>query len=390
MPSLPSRRSHDRYPLRIASAANDILVDDAGRSYVDLFSSHGATWLGHCNPQVTATVAEQLGRIWLTAGIETPVLGEARRLIESHFPGTHRLAQLSSTGMEAVEFAIRVARGVTGRTGIVGFDRSMHGKSTVTAGLAWDNRDGIDLPFVHRLPFLPRCPEGEILAGLERALAGGDVSSVFIEPVQGCGGGHAASPAFHREVARLCTIHGALLVFDEILTGFHRTGPPFVFSELGFVPDIVLVGKSIGNGFPVSGTLVHERFEIRPTMLPGSTFAGSPLAAAAVVGTLRLASTIDVPAKVAAIDATIRRTLQPVADGGVAMRGRGALWVLEIPPAVDIESLVTDIVGAGVAVGVAGRLIRILPAATIEPHNLENACRVIRDALRARSADSGR
>lgn len=390
MPSPPSRRAHPWPPLRIASAANDILVDDTGRTYVDLFSSHGATWLGHCNPQVNAVVAEQLGRVWLTAGIETPVLGEARRLIEGLFPGTHRLAQLSSTGMEAAEFAIRVARGLTGKSGIVGFDRNMHGKSAVTSGLAWDNGDGVDLPFVHRLPFLPRCPEGDVLAALEQSLAGGNVSAVFVEPLQGCGGGHAASPAFHREVARLCATHGALLVFDEILTGFHRTGPPFLFSTVGVLPDIVLVGKSIGNGFPVSGTLLHERFEIRPTMLPGSTFAGSPLAAAAVVGTLRHASDIDVPAKVAAIDATVRRTLEPLVERGIALRGRGALWVLEIPPAIDIESLVTDVVRAGVAVGTAGRLVRVMPAATIEPHNLEAGCRTIHDILRARSAEPGR
>lgn len=370
--------------LRIASASNEIFIDETGRSYVDMFSAHGATWFGHCNPQITATVSEQLARVWLTAGIETPVLGEARRLIESYFPGTHRVAQLSSTGMEAAEFAFRIARGITGRTGIVGFDRNMHGKSIVTSALAWDNGDGIELPFVHRLPFLPASAEAEILAQLDRTLAAGNVSCVCVEPVQGCGGGYAASPEFHREVARLCATHGTMLVFDEILTGFHRTGPPFVFSDLGFVPDIVLVGKSIGNGFPVAGTVVHRRFDISASMLPGSTFAGSALAAAAVVGTLRYAATLGVPEKVAAIDATIRRTLEPLASRGVAVRGRGALWILEIPPAVDFESLVNDIFLAGVAVGATGRLIRIIPAATIDPSILEAACGVIRDAVLAR------
>ncbi|HEY2155728.1 MAG TPA: aminotransferase class III-fold pyridoxal phosphate-dependent enzyme, partial [Isosphaeraceae bacterium] len=133
-------------PLRIARAEGDLLFDEEGRSYIDLFSAHGTTWLGHADRDVADAIARQLGRVWVTGGIETDVAAQARALVEGFFPPTHRLAALYSTGMEAAEFALRVARAATGRNGTVGFARSMHGKSLATAYLGWDDRDDVRPP----------------------------------------------------------------------------------------------------------------------------------------------------------------------------------------------------------------------------------------------------
>ena len=367
--------------LRIVRAANDLLFAADGQRYIDLFSAHGATFLGHCHPGVVAEVAAQLERVWLTGGLDSEVLAQTRAGIESFFPSSYVCAALYSTGMEAAEFALRIARVATGRAGAAGFEHSMHGKSLATAFLGWDNPNGVQLPDFHRLPFVHRASEEQVLGELSRTLLGRTVGAVFVEPLQGSAGGRMASDGFYREVARLCAEHGALLIFDEILTGFYRTGVVFRFEELGIAPDVVLIGKAMGNGFPVSAVVADRRLAIRPQMLPGSTFAGNPLAGAAVSATLAHLRALDVASRVAAIEQRVVHTLGWLRDKEIALRGKGALWVIELPAHVDVEALVVAIYSAGVCVGITGRQIRIMPAATIEPANLERGCAVIAEEL---------
>jgi acetylornithine/succinyldiaminopimelate/putrescine aminotransferase len=366
--------------LRIIRAENDLLFDEAGRSYIDLFSAHGTAWLGHAPHRVAAAVAAQLQAVWNIGGLRFPLFTRACELVDSYFPPSHGLCALYSTGMEAAEFAIRFARAVTGRRGAIGFQRGMHGKSLATSVLTWDNRDGMQVPDFIRLPFVGECGESDILEQLTAELATGMIGAVLVEPLQSSGGGHMASPGFYREVHRLCTAHDALLVFDEILTGFFRTGTLFFFSELGFVPDVVLIGKALGSGFPVAGVVAPRCHPPTAAMLPGSTFAGNPLACAALVATLEELGRRDLPALVAAIEQAIVTILGPLRGGG-ALRGKGALWVLELPAATDTLALVKRIYRQGVCVGYTGRQLRILPAATIAPDRLAQACVIVRDAV---------
>jgi acetylornithine/succinyldiaminopimelate/putrescine aminotransferase len=127
--------------------------------------------------------------------------------------------------------------------------------------------------------------------------------------------------------------------------------------------------------------VVDRRHAIRPEMLAGSTYAGNALAASAVAATLSLMRSLDVPAMVAAIERTIVGTLRRLEGKGIALRGRGALWVLEVPPGWDLAGSIAAIYGHGVCVGYTGRQLRILPAATIEPPHLARACSVIAEAL---------
>jgi acetylornithine/succinyldiaminopimelate/putrescine aminotransferase len=283
--------------------------------------------------------------------------------------------------MEAAEFAIRLARVVTRKNGVVGFEKSMHGKSLATAYLGWDNKDDVFLPYFHRLPFVQSCSEEEILRRLKEVLTGNPVSALFIEPLQGSGGGHMASKRFYEEVSSLCRAHDVLLVFDEILTGFYRTGPPFFFSEMGFVPDIILIGKALGNGFPVSGVVVDRKYPIVRDMLPGSTYAGNPLASAAVLATLGQIRSMNLPGRVELIEKTITGCLGPLAEIDIPVRGKGALWIVEVPATLDVEEIVWNIYSAGVCVGYTGHQIRILPAATITMTNLERACAVVTEEV---------
>ncbi len=367
---------------RIVRGENDILIAEDGRRYIDLFSSHGAAFLGHAHPGVVAALSRQAEALWITGGLSSPTVERAKAEIETFFPRSHQVAALYSTGMEAVEFALRVARVCSGRRGVIGFERSMHGKSLATAYLGWDNRDGIEVPGFHRLPFVPTLPEEEILRRVERHLAREPISAVLVEPIQGSGGGHMASREFYQALARLVRSHQALLVFDEILTGFYRTGPAFVLEEMAVVPDIVLIGKAMGSGFPVSAVVADRRYPIVTAMLPGSTYAGNPLAAAAILATLECMRSLDLPRRVAAIERVVRSALGALISPRVALRGKGAFWILELSPEVDAEAVAIEIYRAGVAIGCAEHLLRILPAATIEPDNLARACAVVRETVR--------
>ena len=369
------------YPVRIARAENDILFTEDGQRCIDMFSAHGTTWLGHGNRDITAPVAEQIEKVWVTGGLETPVSVEAKVMVESFFPSSHELCGLYSTGMESAEFAIRIARVVTKRNGVIGFEHSMHGKSLATAYLGWDNKDNLQLPDFYRIPFVQSCPEKEILRQLIGILESRPVSAVFVEPLQGIGGGHMASHRFYQEVARLCLQKHVLLVFDEILTGFYKTGREFFYSELGFVPDIVLIGKALGNGFPVSGVVVDRKYPILKEMFPGSTFSGNPLASAAVLATLRQMRSMDLPEKVARIEKTIIGHFRSLKEIGVVLRGKGALWIIELPSGLNAGDIAANIFRCGVLVSYSGCQLRILPAATIEMSNLESACSVIKEEL---------
>jgi acetylornithine/succinyldiaminopimelate/putrescine aminotransferase len=228
---------------------------------------------------------------------------------------------------------------------------------------------------------VPEASEADVIERLGAALAGGTVAAVFLEPVQGVGGGHAASAPLAREVRRLCDRTGTLLVLDEILTGFWRTGTAFVWQALGVVPDVLLLGKAMGNGFPVSAVAARRDIAVTKAMLPGSTFSGNPLAASAVVATLEEMNRLPMAELVRSVASTIESVLSPLSGSGFAVRGKGALWAIEPPPGLDGTRLTHKIYERGVAVGNAGQLIRLSPAATIDLGRLRDACAVVKGVL---------
>ena len=374
--------------LCIVRGANELLYAADGERYIDLFTGSGTVLLGHAHPAIAAAIGEQLNRVWNTGLLRTPFRDEATAAIESFFAPSYHLAALYSTGMEAAEFAIRVARVATGRPGVVGFDRSMHGKSMATASLGWANAL-VALPDVHRLPAAPEATEEEILALLEDALAPSTIAAVFLEPLKGSAGGHVASAPFAQQVARLCQARGTMLVVDEIFTGFHRTGAAFLHERWGITPDLVLIGKAMGNGFPVSGVVAQRRIPIVGAMLPNSTFAGNALAAAAVAATLREMRRMDLPAAVRAIERSITLALEPLRRAGIGVHGSGALWVLELPAAA-LHLAAEEILERRVLVSTTDRYLRLLPPATIGADHLDEALTIVCEAVSEVSARSSR
>jgi acetylornithine/succinyldiaminopimelate/putrescine aminotransferase len=352
-----------------------------GRALLDLATGFGAAFLGHAQPDITAKLREQAGRL-LSCGRQ-PTEGQPRveALLSALLPPGLRPAGLYSTGMEVAEFALRVAATHTQRGEFAAFAQSMHGKSAMTAALCWPNAP-VQPGNTHVLPFVSQAPEPQILAELERLLATRRIAALLVEPIQGSNAAHEASAGFYRRAIDLCHEHGTLCVFDEILTGLHRTGARFYFELLQRTPDVVLFAKSLGNGFPVSSIAVADRIRIVPACLPGSTFSGNPLALSAVEATLTVMSAIPMAQLVANIERIVQSTLEPLRREGVTVRGRGAFWCLEFDQRERMQRVHAAIAEAGILATGADRFIRLLPAATIEPRTLEDACGKIARACR--------
>lgn len=370
---------NDISEIEISSAENDLLITQDGRRLIDMFCGGGTVFLGHANAEINACLKNQLEKVWNTGVLKNPARSEGIRQIESFFPDHYAVAGLYSTGMEVAEFAMRVAYTLTGKKGLVGFDRCMHGKSMATSFLGWNN-EWISLPEFERVPNISMIEEGEVLDRLRSVLRRKPVGAVFIEPLLGSAGGHSASAWFYQQLSSLCSEFGTLLVFDEILTGFYRTGTPFMFSEFGVSPDIVLIGKAMGNGFPVSGIMLSDKYSVEPKMLPNSTFAANPLAGAVVSGTLQCMQKMDMTSAVMHIQDTITSNLKPLEDHGISLRGKGALWVLEFPPEVNTSHVAHTMLNEGVLVSPTNNMIRLMPPATIKDSNLLKTCEIVRQA----------
>lgn len=357
-----------------------VYTEDGAR-LVDLATGFGAVFLGHAHPGVTRSLQQQAARLLSSGRNPTAIGNRVEKRIAALLPPGLRPAGIYSTGMEVAEFAMRVAAVHTGRAGFAGFARSMHGKSGMTAALSWRNaplRPGN----VHVLPFVDEAAEAEILDALQALLRGGGIAALFIEPIQGSNAAHEASAPFYRRAIDLCREHGTLCVWDETLTGLHRTGPRFHVEGLGGRPDILLFAKSLGNGFPVSSAAVREDIRIGPAALPGSTFSGNPMALAAIEATLAAMAEIPMQERVAAIEARMRAGLARLPEG-VKLRGHGALWCLDLGDRERMQRAHAAMRAEGLLVTCGDRFIRLLPAVTIEPSLLGECCEGILRACAA-------
>lgn len=363
-------------PILLSGGSGSFVTTVEGRKLLDLAMGFGSAFLGHAHPTVIASVQRQVGGLWNASRMAIPGQDRVDSLLSALLPRGLRPAGLYSTGMEAAEFAMRVAATHTGRDGFAGFARGMHGKSAMTAALCWPNAP-IRPKTQHILPFVAQAGEAEILDGLDRLLRTRSIAALFVEPIQGSNGAHQASDEFYRQALARCREYGTLCVFDEILTGLHRTGTPFFVDRLGETPDMLLFAKCMGNGFPVSSLALAAQVKVRPEALPGSTFSGNPLAVAAVEGTLTAMAQLDMRSPVMAIEESVRAALGPLQEMGNTLRGTGAIWCLELGEATDAQAVFAAIRAAGLMVTASGRSIRLLPAATIDPAVLREACESI-------------
>lgn len=369
-------------PLVLSRGSGSLVHTQDGRTLVDLAMGFGAVFLGHAHPVVTKALQEQAARLLHSGRHPTPGKARVEALLSALLPTGLRPGGLYSTGMEVAEFAMRIAATHTRRSEFAGFAKSMHGKSAMTAALSWRNAP-LRPECAHVLDFVAQAKEEVILDDLARLLRTQRIAALFVEPVQGSNAAHEASLEFYRRAIDLCRENGTLCIFDETLTGLHRTGPTFYIDLLHKLPDMLLYAKCLGNGFPVSSLAVGENIELRSEALPGSTFSGNPMALAATEATLSAMGALQMGESVAAIEKIVRSTLGELHEAHATLRGRGALWCLEFSDKNRLERAHAAIRDAGLLVTCTERFIRLLPAATIEPRMLQESCEKIARACSA-------
>ena len=283
-----------------------VLWDIDGNRYVDLLAGVGVASLGYAHPRYVAEMAKQLERVHV-GSFTSEHRAALVKLIAELAPGDLNRTQLYSSGAEAVEAAVRLAKAATGRHEVVGFWGGFHGKTGgVLPLLSGSFKHGLGplTPGSYSSPYAScaRCAFGKTFPSCEwhcvdflrskiAAETTNDVAAIIVEPIQGTAGNIVPPPGYLLELREYATQIGALLICDEMITGFGRTGKMFAVEHDAIVPDVLLVGKGFGGGFPVSGIIIREPVAFsKPWANPSgssSSYGGNPLAAAAAHTTIQ-------------------------------------------------------------------------------------------------------
>jgi 4-aminobutyrate aminotransferase/(S)-3-amino-2-methylpropionate transaminase len=398
-------------------ALNAEIWDVEGKRYIDLAAGIAVTNTGHNNPTVVAAVEAQLKRFSHTCFQVTPydVYVRLAEKLNKVAPGpTPKKTIFLTTGVEAVENAIKISRRYTGRSGVIAFSGAFHGRTMMGMALT-----GKVVPYkvgfgpfpaeVFHIPF-PVEYHGlsmdDSLAALDKLFKSdvepSRIAAMIIEPVQGEGGFYPAPAGFLKKLREICDEHGIVMVVDEIQTGFGRTGKLFAAEHANIEPDIITVAKSLAGGFPLSGVI--GKADIMDSVEPGGlggTYAGSPLACAAGLAVLDVIEKQQLCDEAQAIGAQIKtwaEQLQADTQCIGDIRITGAMCAIEIvedndaerPDAELTKAIAAQAARQGVILltcGVRGNVIRFLPPLTIGEKLLDEALGILGTIVRELAGD---
>ena len=378
---LERRHAPGVYPARDAvfvRGEGALLFDADGRRYVDCTSGQGVAALGHAHPHFVEAVREQVGAlVTLSAGWPNDRRAAFCARLAPHLPGEMERLFLCNSGTEAVEAALKFSRLSTGRSGVVALKRAFHGRTF--GALSATANEKYKTPFEPLVPGFQHVAAGDLTA-LEGAVDEG-TACVILEVVQGEGGVHVLDPDYLRAAAELCRARGALLVVDEIQTGFGRTGRMFACDHVGLEPDLICLGKAIGGGVPMGAVALGPRVAALPTGSHGSTFGGNPLACAAGLAVLEAFEAECLVERAATVGAWFEERLGALASPAVReVRGLGLMLALDlrVRSAPFLKALVDEGVLA-LAAGATG--IRFLPPLVVRREELEEVLAALERVL---------
>uniref|UniRef100_A0A486XK32 Gamma-aminobutyrate:alpha-ketoglutarate aminotransferase n=1 Tax=Rheinheimera sp. BAL341 TaxID=1708203 RepID=A0A486XK32_9GAMM len=397
-----ARGQGNLYPVYVQQAKNAELWDVEGNRYIDFGTGIAVCNTGHAHPKVVAAAQAQLARFSHSCLMINPY-AEAVELAEKLTrlaPGSSaKKAIFVSTGAEAVENCIKIARAHTRRRGVIAFSGGFHGRTNMTMALTGKVAPYKTLfgPFpadIYHVPFpmaLHDVSTEQSLAALHKMfkvdIAPEDVAAIIIEPVQGEGGFYPAPPALLKALRQLCDQHGIVLIADEIQTGFGRTGKMFAMAHSGVEPDLITMAKGIAGGLPLAA--VVGKSEIMDAPLPGGlggTYGGSPVACAAALAVLEVIeqdklcqqANIIGEAFVARLNALKQEFPARIAD----VRQLGAMIAVEFmqqgdahqPDVALTQQIIANASAHGLILlscGFYGNVLRFLPPLTIEADVLQ-------------------
>ena len=336
------------FPVVFEEGKGPFLKDVDGNTYIDFSSGIYVTGCGHCHPKIVENLKKMADKLWNAHDFTTPIKQEALELISGILPGDISGIQFYSDGTPAVEAGLRAARAITDKFEFVSFWKDFHGKTLGSVSLALMSPDkgmrapGFFLaprPYCYRCPFKLQYPSCNLYCAdfVEKVIdeeTTGRVAAVVMEPIQGWAGSIFPPDEFIPELKKRLDKKGILLFLDEILTGMGRTGEWLACDHYKVVPDIITVGKGLGNGFPVIVMAVREPYkDYLEKISASSSFGGNPLACAAVVATIKVMKEEKLLENAKRIEEIIMERLNEIKGkykiiGDV--RGKGCLFGVEL------------------------------------------------------------
>lgn len=330
--------------------------DDKGNEYLDLYGGHAVISVGHSHPRYVQAITEQLNKI---AFYSNSVINPLQSVLARKIGELSGLADYSlfvcNSGAEANENCLKLASFHTGRSKVVAFRRSFHGRTS--GAVAVTDNPKINSPFNMQHEVL--WADLNDLASVARHVENDDVAAVIIEGIQGCGGIHIPSEQFLKDLLDLCHAHGTVLIVDEIQSGYGRSGKFFAHQYAGIKPDLISMAKGIANGFPVGAALISPEFKAVKGML-GTTFGGNYLGMAAAIAVADIYRDEKLEENSARVGKYLLDNM-PQSQRIKEVRGRGLMIGIEFnePVSPIRQKLLYD---KRIFTGVAGQnMVRILP-----------------------------
>lgn len=400
-----------------ASAKGAVIIDAEGRELIDFAGGIGVMNAGHCQDAVVEAIREQAGKLLHTCfhvATYEPYVALCERLASLLPHGDHTKVLLVNSGAEAVENAVKIARQAAGRPAVICYTEGFHGRTLL--GMSLTSKVGYKLgcgpfaPEVYRLPFPNHYRYGDGLsldAFVERELdrlhqafknvvAADQVAAIIIEPIQGEGGFVPAPSRYLEGLRRICDQHGILLIFDEVQTGFCRTGRWGAYQHFGVVPDLSTWAKSMGGGLPIASVI--GKAKVMDAALPGTiggTYGGNPVACASAMATIQWMEDHDLNARAEHVGQRIRTRFESLRGRCPAVgdvRGLGAMVAMELveqgDPKQPATGKVKEILIACVrrnllviAAGTYGNIIRVLSPLVITDEQLDRGLDILEEEI---------
>ena len=374
-----------RRPPQIVRGAGCRLFDHDGRDYLDCLSGVAVMNAGHCNPEIIEPAIDQIRTLQHTTTIylTEPQLRLAEKLAEIT-PGNLRRSFFCASGSEATEGAMLLACMHTRRPGIIAMTGGLHGRTRWginATGLPMWRTDPFPLQHVHHAPFGDPAALRDLLHRHR-----GQVAAVIAEPIQGNGGIVVPPADYWPAVRALCDETGVLLVFDEVQTGFNRTGAWFACEHWGVVPDILCLSKAMGNGFPIAAFITTDSLAASFSRPSASTHGGNPVSATAALATIEFHERNDLGRRASRLGCQLAQSLAEISEEHPRLcdrpRGKGLMQGLPItkdgtPAPALADELLERLKDQGILAGKTGadrNILSFIPPLVIEAAEIDEIC----------------
>lgn len=376
-------QTYGRQPLALKKGSGAVVWDVEGKSYIDCLAGIAVNNVGHAHPKVADAISNQSKNLIHTSNLYyTQQQAELAELLAGVSP--HDLAFFCNSGAEAVEGSIKLARKYTGKGGIIAMENSFHGRTLTT--LTATGQKKYQKGFGPLTPGFTHVPYGDIEA-VKKAITD-ETAAVLVEPIQGEGGVIVPPEGYLASLKKLCEEKDILLVFDEVQTGFGRTGEMFASQTFTVTPDITALAKGIAGGFPMGAVMASE--EVGSAFEPGdhaATFGGGPLACAAAIASINVILDENLLSKSKENGSYFQSKLNFLKeDHGIVEEVRGSGLMLGMELDVECVDMVNDMREEGVLINcAAGKVLRFVPPLVIEKEQIDTVSCILGDVLKKHS-----